>query len=150
MTNVPNFDSQRKSFWKRPEGVAGFLFLAALILGGGYLITTNLAAIIALTGNILYLTLMLVVLAAVLFVILNKQTRNLIWYMFKSAMRKVTGLFVQIDPIGILKSYVSSLEDNLRKLSKQIGVVRGQQRKLGSLVENNNREIDKNIKGIRL
>jgi hypothetical protein len=27
-----------KSFWERPEGVTGGIFMAALVLGGGYLL----------------------------------------------------------------------------------------------------------------
>ena len=72
--------------------------------------------------------------------------RNLIWYMYKSVMRWVTGLFVQIDPIGILKSYVEDLEDNLGKLAKQIGELRGQGRKLDGLIKQNSSEINKNMK----
>ena len=50
--------------------------------------------------------------------------------MYKSMMRSVTGVFVNIDPIGILKSYVEELEGNLVEMRKQIGKLRGQVRHL--------------------
>ena len=56
---------------------------------------------------------MLLVLGAIIYMILDPKTRNLTWYMYKSAMRWITSIFVKIDPIGILKSYVEDLRDNL-------------------------------------
>jgi len=102
--------------------------------------------LIGLAANTLYLALMLMALAAIVYVIVDPKMRNLIWYMYKSAMRWLTGLFVQIDPIGILKSYVEGLENNLAKMSKQIGNLKGQMRKLETLIKKNKEEIDNNLK----
>ena len=66
--------------------------------------------------------------------------------MYKSAMRAITGLFVQIDPIGILKSYVDDLKKNLRQMNKQIGKLRGQMHKLKELIVNNRRQIQENVR----
>ncbi|MEZ4986609.1 MAG: hypothetical protein R2795_16490 [Saprospiraceae bacterium] len=60
-------------------------------------------------------------------------------------MRWVTGLFVQIDPIGILKSYVEELQENLRKMNKQISQLRAQMHKLKEIIVNNEREIKSNL-----
>ncbi|GAB4257091.1 MAG: hypothetical protein Kow0027_24320 [Saprospiraceae bacterium] len=141
----PNLQ-QKKSFWKRPEGITGAIFLIALVVGGGYLLYTFMPVLISLAANTLYLALMLMALAAIVYVIVDPKMRNLIWYMYKSAMRWLTGLFVQIDPIGILKSYVEELENNLAKMSKQIGNLKGQMRKLETLIKNNKEEIDNNLK----
>jgi phage shock protein A len=135
-----------KSFWKRPEGVTGLVFLVALLAGLGLLFTTFSAVI----GPFLSTTLGLVVAAAVLlsvvFAIVDPRTRTLISYLYKSAMRKVTGVFVTIDPIGILKSYVEELERNLQDMRKQIGKIRGQMRHLNTLMETNENEIRKQLK----
>lgn len=140
----PNFE--KKSFWKRPEGVTGAIFMLAVLGGLGYLFVTFLPAILALAANTLYLVLMLMAIAALLYIVLDPKMRNLIWYMYKSAMRAVTGTFVQIDPIGILKSYIESLEDNLGKMSKQIGNLKGQMRKMETLMQENQREVENNLK----
>ncbi len=136
----------KKSFWKRPEGITGAIFLLALLAGGGYLLVTYLPVLIGLASNILYLSLMLMALAAIVYVVLDPKMRNLVWYMYKSVMRTVTGWFVQIDPIGILKSYIEDLEDNLVKMRKQIGALRGQMRKIQTLMEKNSEEIENNMK----
>jgi len=140
-----NQGGQKKSFWKRPEGVTGAIFMVGLVAGLGYLLYIGLPVLIPLMANILYLSLMLIALAAIIYMVLDPKMRNLIWYMYKSVMRWVTGLFVQIDPIGILKSYVDDLKDSLGKMSKQIGVLRGQMRKIQTLMDTNNAEIKKNM-----
>ena len=143
-TTAPNY--QTKGFWKRPEGVTGAIFLAGIILGGGYLIFANIGTIMWLASQTLYLSIMLIALAAIIYMVLDPKMRNLVWYIYKSIMRSITGMFVKIDPIGILKSYVEDLESNLSKMSEQIGKLRGQSRKLQALMKQNDEEINKNMK----
>ena len=134
-------NNQPKSFWKRPEGVTGLIFLAGLGVGTAYLLTTFGAAILGALGTTLGIAVTLMVLAALVYMVIDPKMRNLIGYMSKSVMRWVTGLFVNIDPIGILKSYVDDMQSNLRKLSTQIGAIRGQMRKLQGIIEKNNKEM---------
>jgi phage shock protein A len=134
-----------KSFWQRPEGVTGMIFLAGLVIGGGYLLYIALPAILALVQNVLYLSLLLMALAALVYVVLDPKMRNLVWYMYKSVMRWLTGIFVQIDPVGILKSYVEDLKDNLRKMNQQISKLRGQMHKLQEIIYNNKKQIESNL-----
>ncbi len=122
------------------------LGLAALIGGGGYLLYKALPFLITLVSNTLYLVGLLVLLAAVIYILLDPKFRNLIFYMYKSIMRWITGLFIQIDPIGILKSYVSDLYDNLKKMNKQIVVLRGQMKKLKHIMVQNEKSINDNLK----
>ncbi len=145
METFSSNEVKKKSFWQRPEGVTGMIFLAALVMGGGYLLYQILPVLIGLAGNILYLSLMLMALAAIVYVVLDPKTRNLVWYMYKSFMRWITGIFVQLDPISILKSYVEELQDNLRKMNKQISKLRGQMHKLQEIIFNNKKQIESNL-----
>ena len=61
-------------------------------------------------------------------------------------MRYITGLFIQIDPIGILKSYVEDLKNNLKKMNKQIIVLKGQMKKLQMIIVENEKNISANLK----
>lgn len=142
--NMPNF--QPKSFWERPEGVTGGLFMLAILGGGGYLLYKSLPVLIELAQNTLYLMLLLAGLAAVLYILFDPKMRNLIWYMYKSFMRWLTGMFVEIDPIGILKTYVDTLSNNLGKMSKQIGLLQGQMQQLKGTMDSNSREIESAMK----
>ena len=142
---MTEFDSKPKSFWKRPEGVTGALFLGGILLGTGYLVTKLIPIIVPLLGNVMALVAMLLILGLILYMILDPKMRTLIGYMYKSVMRWITSIFVTIDPIGILKNYVSDLQDNLATMSKQIGNIRGQIRQLKTQVEKNNDDIKQNL-----
>jgi len=146
MSDIAPPTYEKKSFWKRPEGVTGALFLTAILGGAGYLLYTNMGAILGFLGQTLGVVVILMVLAALIYMILDPKMRNLVWYMYKSVMRSITGIFVQLDPIGILKSYVEDLQDNLGKMSTQIGNLKGQIRKMSTLMEENNREIQQSLK----
>ena len=136
---------KRSTFWKRPEGVTGALVLGGLIIGAGFLLSTFWGPILALLSNTLYLAMTLLVLGAVIYMVLDPKMRNLVWYMYKSVMRWITGIFIQIDPIGILKSYVDDLKDNLRKMNRQVSQLRGQMHKLQEMILNNKKEIAANL-----
>ena len=148
MADIAPFDGnpggQSKSFWKRPEGVTGTIFLLGLAGGLGYLIYTGVLNV--LFANILNLTLTLVALGVILYMVFDPKMRNLVWYMYKSVMRWITGVFVNIDPIGVLKNYVEDLQDNILKMRKQIGSLRGQMRKIQGLIEKNQEDIEENLK----
>jgi len=138
-------DHKPKTFWRRPEGVTGALVLGGLVIGVGLLVSTFLSAIFAFASSVLGLAVTLLVLGAIIYMALDSKMRNLVSYMYKSAMRAITGLFIQIDPIGILKSYVDDLKGNLRKMNKQITKLRGQMHKLKELIINNQKEIKSNL-----
>ncbi|MBC7885322.1 MAG: hypothetical protein H7X99_07595 [Saprospiraceae bacterium] len=137
--------NKTKSFWSRPEGVTGGLFLAAAIFGGGYLLLSSIAAVLAFVMSTFGAFVSLMILGTIVFLALDGKSRALFGYMYKSAMRWITSLFVQIDPIGILKSYVEDLKSNLTKMNRQIAQLRGQMHKLQEIILNNKKEIDTNL-----
>ena len=138
-------DIKTKSFWKRPEGKTGALFLIALIFGGGYFIVKFLPQILAFAQGTLGLAVVLLVLGVLLYMILDPKMRALVSYIYKSAMRSVTSLFVKIDPISVLKSYVDDLKGNLDKMNKQIGMLRKQMHQLKEVIFNNKKELQENL-----
>ena len=135
-----------KSFWKRPEGKLGALFLIAAIA----VIVVYHVPIFAFITTLLQGTITTIALAAVvlalLYIILDKRVRNLLWYMYKGIMRWVTKLFVQLDPIKILESYVEYLKKNMRKMNTHIGKLKGQISQLKTTIVKNKREMDHNLK----
>ncbi len=146
LTPIDTDQFKKKSFWQRPEGTTGTILGIALLGALGYGLFLIMPALIAFTQNVLYLAVMLLVLAAIIYMVLDPKMRNLFWYGYKSIMRWITGVFVTIDPIGILKNYVDDLTNNLRKMSTQIGNIRGQMRKLKTIMNENEAEIDNNMK----
>lgn len=135
-----------KSFWERPEGKTGMFFAGLFGVGSLYVLYKALPYLISIVENTLYLGVLLAVLGVLIYIILDPKMRNLIFYMYKSFMRWLTGLFIQIDPIGILKSYVEDLKDNLKKMNKQIVVLKGQMKRLQQIIQDNKKNINNNLK----
>jgi len=141
MANFPNTEFKPKSFWQKPEGTTGALFLAAIIGGIGFLLFKYSTLILQMLSNTIGIVALLAILGLIIYMVLDPKWRTLVSYMYKSVMRWITGVFVTIDPIGILKNYISDLQDNLQKMGTQIGNLKGQMRKLVTIVEENNKEI---------
>jgi len=141
--SLPN--RKPKSFWSRPEGVLGAIILTSIIVGGGYLLVSNLAAITAFMGNVLGLAVTVLAIGVLLYMVIDPKMRNLISYMYKSMMRKITSIFVTIDPIGILKNYIEDMQKNLTNLDNQISNLMGQIRKIKTLWTKNEEEIKNNL-----
>ncbi|MCG8802322.1 PspA/IM30 family protein [Tenacibaculum finnmarkense] len=135
-----------KSFWEKPEGKTGMFFTALLAGGSMYFLYKALPYLINIVENTLHLGLLLAGLGALIYMILDPKMRNLVFYMYKSFMRWITGLFILIDPIGILKSYIDDLKDNLKKMNKQIAVLKGQMRRLQQIMNENKKNINNNLK----
>lgn len=134
-----------KSFWSRPEGTTGLLFILGALGLAGWAIIKYGAALMGFVQTTIGLVASLAVLGILIYMVLDPRTRTLFSYMYQSIMRKITGIFVTIDPIGILKNYISDLESNLRKMGKQIGNLKGQMRNLKNMVSKNNEDIEQNL-----
>lgn len=144
-TGVDTMSTKPKSFWKRPEGVTGTVFLVGAVGLMAWLVFTGLGTILAFASSLLGLVVTVLALGAIVYMALDPKMRALVGYMYKSVMRKITSIFVTIDPIGILKNYVDDLSDNLKKMGKQIGNLRGQMRKLKTMMMDNSKEIKQNL-----
>lgn len=139
-------DRQTKSFWSRPEGTTGMLAIAAGAVGlffAAPAILAFLQTMVAIVGQAIVLTVLGVLLFAILYVLTNKRFQTLASYMFKSAMRKVTQVFVEIDPIGIMKSYIDDLSKKREVLGDNRDKVRGQLTVLERQINENTSKVER-------
>src|ERR1700756_445331 len=131
--STPNLGQDLKSFWSRPEGKTGMIVIgiaaAALVYGWG-MIVPFIVSMLADTLHMVFLALML---AAVLFVIFSSRTHLL----FRLIMRWITGLIVNIDPIGILKDHLSQMRKRRDLMLQQISNVSGQIQYLKNVIDKN-------------
>lgn len=136
-------DFTPKKFWERPEGTTGMITLALLGVGGLFLANALLPTILSVlsmaitaVGQTIVLGALCTALAAFLFLVTNSKVQTLVSFMFKTAMRKITGAFVEIDPIGIMRVYIADLAKSLGMIDKGISELNGQmticQRKIDS------------------
>lgn len=134
-----------KPFWSRPEGVTGTIVLVLLAALTGYIAISATAAVLSFLTSTIGTVISLLFTGIIIFMAIDKNGRNIMRYMFQNAMRWLTGLFINIDPIGILKSYIQDLKSNLTKMSRQIVQLRGQMHQLQEVILNNKKEIDSNL-----
>lgn len=132
--------TEAKPWYKKPENIA----IYGGLIGVGYLGLLALDKILPLLVRVLengiYASFLAAVLGVIVFLAVNGDIHRLAWYGYKSAMRWVTGMFVQLDPIGIMKTYVETLRANLAQIKKSLGSLQGQAHALNELVASKARE----------
>jgi hypothetical protein len=140
--SAPNLGQDLKSFWARPEGKTGMIFIvlaaAALVYGWG-MIVPFIVSMLADTLHMIYLA---AILAAVLWVIFSSRTHLL----FRLIMRWITGLIIDIDPIGILKDHLSQMRKRRDLMSQQISNVSGQIQYLKNIIDKNQALANENMR----
>lgn len=148
MSLIEDNTQSTKSFWARPEGTTGMLTLAAGGVGLWFAapaILAFLATLTAIVGQAIMLTILGSILFVLLYTITNKKFQTLCSYFFKSSMRKVTQLFVEIDPIGIMKGYIESMEDKREVMGTTRDKLRGQLKVLEGKISQNASEYEKSM-----
>ena len=121
---------QPKTFWERPEGTTGMVAIGLAGLAGVYFLGPALVKVfdtlITVIGQGFTIAALLGAAFVLYLIVSNKKLQTLVSYMFKSLMRKITGAFVEIDPIGIMKSYIEELREKRGVMEKSIEKLRGQ------------------------
>jgi hypothetical protein len=137
-------ENQTKSFWSRPEGTTGMITLAGVGVGLFFLLKIFGDAIVGvlntgidILGKGIAFTCLAVLLGAILYIVTNSKVQTLVRYMFKSIMRALTGTFVEIDPIGIMKGYIDDLKKKLLIINDSIDKLNGQIKILDRQIQEN-------------
>jgi hypothetical protein len=146
MNELSPIELKPKSFWERPEGVTGQIVGVGLIAGAVYFLYIALPFIITLLKNTIYATLLGVAAVVLGFIVTDKRFWRLGSYMYQSAMRKITSIFVTIDPIGILNNYVDELIEKLENMVGRIGKLAGMIRQCEQEIAENNKNRDRQLK----
>lgn len=140
--SAPNLGQDLKSFWSRPEGKTGMIFIvltaAALVYGWGMIVPF----IVSMLSDTLHMIYLAAILAAVLWVIFSSRTHLL----FRLIMRWITGLIIDIDPIGILKDHLSQMRKRRDLMSQQISNVSGQIQYLKNIIDKNQALANENMR----
>lgn len=134
-----------KSFWQRPEGTTGkagvFLLGTAGLIG----LYVALPLLITLFSNlVLAAGLAIAAIAAIvaLFIVWQIVTSKKTWFLYKMLCRKMTGLFIDLDPITAMETYVEDvLTKKLEKVEKNKAAVKGEDLKLIRDIDTNDRTI---------
>src|SRR5260370_39949514 len=131
-----------KSFWQRPEGRVGKIVLVLAGLAAAYGFVQILPWLIAAAASTLTLALLVGALLLFLFLVTNHRVLTLGKLIFQSIMRYLTGLFIELDPIGILKNYIAEMKKNLAVMDEQLGNLNGSIRTLQNQIDANQKEAE--------
>jgi len=136
---VPSGTTERlKSFWARPEGKTGIL----VILAAGGLALWGWGAIVgyivSLLTDTVHMAILVAELLAIAWVLFSKRSHLI----FRLLMRWLTGLVINIDPIGILKDHILQMRKRREKMGEQIAAVAGQIHYLEDIINKNKRDAE--------
>lgn len=123
LEEIGNLPFEQVSRWKRPGGKLGMVVAGLGIAGAGFLLYKALPYMIAMTTNIITLILLLVALFLIVSLLLDRRFRRAFSNCYFLIMRKITGLFVEVDPIGIVEKRVSSLRKKAVEIRKNMSAL---------------------------
>jgi hypothetical protein len=131
----------KKKFWGTPEGKVTLVLLIGVGIALFYLWGSLVPFLIMALENTLYFIFLCIVVGLLLFLLLNKSIRNLVWNIYRISMRAIINQVVTIDPIGILKNRIESMEKDEIKLNDQRSILDGAIQKLFRKIEDFKKEI---------
>src|SRR5246127_2715977 len=134
-----------KNFWQRPEGTVGKVVLVLSGIAAAYGFVQILPFLIAAATNTLRLGILIGAILLGIFIISDRRVWTLGKLIFQSTMRFLTGLFIELDPIGILKNYIGEMKKNLAIMDEQLGNLNGSIRTLQNQIDANQKEADHSL-----
>lgn len=131
-----------RSFWARPEGKTGAILLAggagALLWGWGKVVPF----LVEMMADTLHLVALVGALGAILYVALSPRTH----LAFRLLSRALTGLLVEIDPVGILRDRLAQMRRQRDEMKARIDEVQGQIGVLERAIEKNRSSAEENLR----
>lgn len=141
---------QHKGFWDRPEGTAGMIVTAAIVIGGAiavYALQGFLAGLffglISLIGSALAAIVLVAVVAAVVTIVTNPRFSTLWSYYFKALMRRITNPFISVYWEDILKDHLKNSRVKREIMVSQTSELNGQMTVMSEQIRKNERAIQK-------
>jgi hypothetical protein len=134
-----------KKFFERPEGTTGIIFMIALGILGVVMLDRILPFIIRVMENTIYAMCLAGGIAMVVVLLLNNRFRTSMVALFQLAMRWLTGLVIEINPIGILKNYIDTLQKKLGAMEVHLGALKGQSTNLKRKISEKKAEMEHHL-----
>jgi hypothetical protein len=136
-TSLTTTSTNTRSFLARPEGKVGLVVSTGAVVASGYVLYRVLPALITLVTNVLTLALLCGAAGLLIYLCADGRVRAFVAYLYKSFFRLLTGFFIEIDPIGILRHHIVELRTKLEMMRAQLGNLNGQIRRVERLMGEN-------------
>lgn len=112
-------------FFKKPGSVTGTVFLGI----GGLLLLWKINPILEFLNSLLANTVttvgLVIVLAAMAYVICDKKMRTIVSELYFMLVRKLMNVVVDMDPISIVRHHIDKLNKKIAKIKEDMGSLRG-------------------------
>jgi phage shock protein A len=145
---VSKLPATGKSFWQKPEGKTGQLVIGGIAFSGGVVLYMALPLLIVFFSNIIYAG----VLGGIIFAggafLCNSRIRHLTRAAFQGLCKKITSIFIDIDPLTILSTYIIKIKSDTKLLAEQIADIGGHIINLDRVVKENTLKIQTNNKTV--
>ena len=135
-----------KSLWSKPEGwgmiVLGLIAAGGLFFAWGSVVPFVLSTLMMTFQSIWY---MAAAAASILFlgwIATNKQLHCLVWNIYKTTMRGICGMVIELNPIAILMNGIADMKGHLEKLLENLDELRGAKAKLDKKIETNQHDAE--------
>ena len=127
---MENATQQPKSFFNKPEGQTGKVFIVLIAIAAAIGLYLLLPYIITMLQNTLHAMFLFAGVAFILFLVTNKKIRSLVSWGFQVFMKKLTGVFVELNPIAILRVHIDNLVIRRDGMKENMDSLAGSVRKL--------------------
>ena len=136
---------QKTSKWSQPGG--GLAKILTIIAGcaGVYALYLALPVILSMMTNAFNIALLAIGLWALVSIVTNKKFRRMLSTAFFIICRKLTSMFVEIDPAAIIDRHVSELKERINKIVEAMGKFRGAIRAVEDEKARRERELKKEM-----
>ncbi len=134
---------KKKSFWSKPEAVAGAAILSIIALIVGFFLSWLIPA--AISGSLAAMTTLIVILGILAVIFLDKRLRTVTSISFQQLSRRITSWFRDIDPMKILQKRIKEMEENLSQVRRQLNILRRQSHNLMEQILNNEKQIEEHL-----
>lgn len=143
MLQLDGNQAPKKKLWEQPGGKLGVAVLVGL--GAGFLVFLYkiLPYLIELAENTLYFGILLLIIGLIIFLLFDKKFRRVLSVGYFILMRKITSLFVNLDPIAIIERRLGMMENSIQKMNQSMGRLLGQIRKLEGSIDSKKEEMEK-------
>ena len=132
-------DSDKKAFWTSKESLGAWLVVGALGAAGIYFWGKIVPFLVDMVFDTTKLIIGGAVLALLITIIASPRTRLVL----RLLSRAITGLIINIDPIGILKDRVAQMLKRMEAFSEKKESLSGAARQVKSAIDANDKEISK-------
>lgn len=121
-------EANTRGYFSGPEGKVNATTWGALGLGMAVVIYLMGGSVgdymVSAADNMLHLAIIGGILLFIIAALVDPKKRA--WYLFRSLVRWMTSMFIELDPIGIRKSYCERVQAKYEKFTEAVATLRGQ------------------------